>query len=123
MCLTGTKARFLLGSVRQPAVAEGNSRSRNIAILNQKVTHIFHIADAGAVDNNFPFTAVFLNRFSDFRITNSIIFHKCFLEGQIRTFELADMYNRIFHMQTFHDIWNIIRHNSCAESSNDGRIG
>ena len=27
MCLTGTKARFLLGSVRQPAVAESNISS------------------------------------------------------------------------------------------------
>ena len=27
MCLTGTKARFLLGSVRQPAVAESNNSS------------------------------------------------------------------------------------------------
>ena len=97
MCLTGTKARFLLGSVRQPAVAESNSRSRNIAILNKKVTHIFYITDTSAVDNNFSFTAAFLNRFADFRITSNIIFHKRFLEGQIRTFELADMYNRIFH--------------------------
>ena len=97
MCLTGTKARFLRGSVRQPAVAESNSRSRNIAILSKKVTHIFYITDAGAVDNDFLFAIVFLNRFSDFRITSSIIFDKRFLEGQIRTFELADMYNRIFH--------------------------
>ena len=44
-----------------------------------------------------PFTAAFLNRFSDFRITSSVIFHKRFLEGEIRTFELADMNNRIFH--------------------------
>ena len=78
-------------------MAEGNSRSRNIAILNQKVTHIFYIANTSAVDNDFPFTAAFLNRFSDFRITSSVIFHKRFLEGEIRTFELADMNNRIFH--------------------------
>ena len=45
----------------------------------------------------FLFHAVFLNRFSDFRITSSVIFHKRFLEGEIRTFELADMNNRIFH--------------------------
>ena len=97
MRLTGTKTRFLFSSVGESAVAESNLGSRNIAILNQKVTHIFHIANTGAVDNNFPFTAAFLNRFSDFRITSSIIFHKCFLEGEIRTFELADMYDRIFH--------------------------
>ena len=29
------------------------------------------------------------------------------------------MYRRIFHTQTFCDIWNILLHNSCAERSNN----
>ena len=65
MCLTETKTFFLFGSVGEPAVAEGNSRSRNIAILNQKVTHIFYIANTSAVDNDFPFTAAFLDIYMD----------------------------------------------------------
>ena len=59
MCLTRTKARFLFGSVGESAVAESNLGSRNIAIPNQKVTHIFHIADAGAVDNDFALVSIF----------------------------------------------------------------